>query len=61
MKSYFFWFLVCSACFYLGWICGASVTARQIADAIITGRLSLEQRIDSVATQIESGVYRPGP
>jgi len=61
MKSYFFWFLICSACFYVGWVFGASTTARQIADAIMTGRLSLEQRVDSVASQIESGVYRPGP
>jgi len=61
MKSYFFWFLICSACFYVGWVFGASTTARRIADAIMTGELSLEQRIDSVATQIESGVYRPGP
>ena len=61
MKSYFFWFLICSACFYVGWVFGASTTTRRIADAIMTGRLSLEQRIDSVASQIESGVYRPGP
>jgi len=61
MKSYFFWFLICSACFYVGWVFGASTTARRIADAIMTGELSLEQRVDSVATQIESGVYRPGP
>ena len=61
MKSYFFWFLICSACFYVGWVFGASTTARQIADAIMTGRLSLQQRVDSVASQIESGVYRPGP
>jgi hypothetical protein len=61
MKSYFFWFLICSACFYVGWVFGASTTARRIADAIMTGELSLEQRIDSVASQIESGVYRPGP
>jgi hypothetical protein len=27
----------------------------------MTGRLSLQQRVDSVASQIESGVYRPGP
>ena len=61
MKSYFFWFLLCSACFCAGWVFGASITARRIADAIMTGELSLEQRIDSVASQIESGVYRPGP
>jgi hypothetical protein len=53
--------LLCSACFCAGWVFGASITARRIADAIMTGRLSLQQRVDSVASQIESGVYRPGP
>ena len=61
MKSYFFWFLLCIACFCAGWVFGASITARRIDDAIMTGRLSLQQRVDSVASQIESGVYRPGP
>jgi hypothetical protein len=36
---------------------GASITAREIANAIRFGRLSVEQNIDRIADQIESGNY----
>ncbi|MBA0089145.1 MAG: hypothetical protein HRJ53_29495 [Acidobacteria bacterium Pan2503] len=47
-----------SAAFYLGWVFGATITAREIAAAIRAGRINVEQRLDHLGDQIESGLYR---
>jgi hypothetical protein len=59
MKAAFFCFLLISAGFAVGWVLGATITARQIAEAIRIGALSVEQNIDHLANQIESGQYKP--
>ena len=41
----------------LGYLAGSEQRARKIAEAIRSGNLSLHQRIDAVARQIESGRY----
>jgi uncharacterized protein YneF (UPF0154 family) len=47
----------CSLCFVAGWICGAYITAEQIARAIEDGELSLNQKNFQIADQIRSGIY----
>ena len=49
--------LLVSAIFLLGWVWGAANTRRKIADAVMTGELSLNQHVAFFAEQIESGVY----
>ena len=49
--------LFASLMFYFGWIIGASMTAHQIARAILTGELSTHQQLDRIADQILSGQY----
>ena len=48
---------VAAMLFTVGWVIGAEKTRRSIASAIRLGRLSLNQRVDSVAEQIEADVY----
>jgi hypothetical protein len=55
---FFISFLLLAGALGLGWILGASITAREIANAIRFGRLSVEQNIDRIADQIESGDYK---
>lgn len=50
--------LLFSAGFAVGWIFGAHITAHKIAEAIRAGRLSVVQRIDHIAEQMESGQYK---
>jgi hypothetical protein len=50
-------FLVCF-CFILGWICGARLTAVDIAEAVRFGDLSLKQSPEAIADQIDCGFYR---
>ena len=49
--------LYSSAVFTLGWIWGVGVVTRELGDAITSGRLSVEQNVERIAEQIESGVY----
>ena len=58
MKYSIFCILIASGSFYVGWIFGAIVTARSIANAIVNGELSLDQHVEAIADQIESGIYR---
>jgi len=60
MRAFLFFisFLLLAGALGLGWILGASITAREIANAIRFGRLSVEQNIDRIADQIESGDYK---
>ena len=55
-------FLLCSFIFVLGFLLGAALTRRQIAEAVRLGRLTVQQRVDAIADQIERGpaYYRPG-
>ena len=46
-----------SAVFTIGWVWGVGVVTRELADAIVAGRLSVEQRVEKIAEQIESGIY----
>ena len=46
-----------SAMFVSGWIWGVGVVTREIAEAIVTGHLSVEQKVEAIAEQIESGIY----
>jgi hypothetical protein len=50
---------VCLLFLLAGIVVGDQAARYQIAQAIRSGRLSIGQRIDSVANQIESGKYRP--
>jgi len=43
----------------VGVLVGDRIARKEIAGAIRTGRLSLEQRVDSVGSQIETGRYHP--
>ena len=43
----------------IGFALGDRWRRQEISQAIRSGRLSIVQRIDSVAQQIESGHYRP--
>ena len=43
--------------FYFGWIVGSRVTTHQIAQAVLSGKLSTHQRLEKIADQIESGLY----
>ena len=58
-QFYLFAFLLCLFVGYACYCVGAITARREIADAIRAGRLNLLQRIDHVAAQIESGIYRP--
>ena len=49
--------LYSAAVFALGWIWGVGVVTREIADAIVTGHLSLGQSAEKIAAQIETGMY----
>jgi hypothetical protein len=61
--KYFVWGVIIlmwtSAWLFIGWILGSRVTSRQIASAIANGELSVQQRVESIAEQIESGIYIP--
>jgi hypothetical protein len=43
----------------IGFALGDRWRRHEIAKAIRTGRLSIEQRVESVASQIETGRYHP--
>lgn len=60
MKLFFyaFTFFLCLVCSFWSYCVGTWVARREIADAIRDGRLNLEQRLESVAAQVESGFYR---
>lgn len=54
-----FAFLIILFLFVVVYYAGRRHERRHIANAVRTGKLSVTQRVESIAVQIESGVYKP--